>query len=274
VTERDHRGNGWRPFGWFVPLTVLTFSAGILALDNRRPSRLELSRSFARPTTSHPLGFGEGGLDLGAFAGHACLRVLLLALVVSCVSCLIGAFVGVVAAQRRGAIEHFTVRFCDLVQAFPSFLLALAVLSSVAVPERWHLGVVFSLLGWAPFARLTHALARSLFCSEFVLAARAFGASRFHIGWVHIVPHLVGPLAVQMGASAAGVVLGEASLGFIGLGPSDGVSLGALLEQGTVAMLREPRVLLVAASTIALTSGALQMASEGLRNLLVSNYRA
>jgi peptide/nickel transport system permease protein len=254
-------------------LAILTASAGILALRNRQPSRLDLPRTFAGPTPSHPLGYGEGGLDLGAFAGHACLRVLLLALVVSCISCAIGVVIGILAAQRRGTAEHLIVRLCDLVQAFPSFLLALAVLSAVAVPERWHLGIVFSLLGWAPFARLTHALARGLYRSEFVLAARAFGASRLHVGWFHVVPHLVGPLAVQIGASAAGVVLGEASLGFIGLGPSDGISLGALLEQGTVAMLREPRVLLVASSTIALTSGALQLASEGLRALLISSYR-
>ncbi|MGC4070328.1 MAG: ABC transporter permease [Polyangiaceae bacterium] len=269
MTRIRHGGGGVHLWLWFAPLVLLTVSAGTLALSNRTPARLELPRTFAGPMPSHPLGFGEGGLDLGAFAGHACLRVLVLALTVAGVSCAIGSFIGVIAAQRRNIVEHVIVRACDLVQAFPSFLLALAVLSAVAVPERWHLAIVFSLLGWAPFARLTHALARGLFRSEFVLAARAFGASRLHVGWFHVVPHLVGPLAVQMGASAAGVVLGEASLGFIGLGPSDGISLGALLEQGTAAMFREPRVLLVASSTIALTSGALQLASEGLRAILI-----
>jgi ABC-type dipeptide/oligopeptide/nickel transport system permease subunit len=200
-----------------------------------------------------------------AFVGHACLRVLGLAVVVSLIAAWLGITVGTVAAQRRGRIERVILASCDLVQAFPSFLLALAVLAAVERPERWHLGIVFSLLAWAPFARLTHAMAKSIFHAEFVTAARALGASNWHIAVAHVVPHLVGPLAVQMGACAAGLVLSEASLGFIGLGPSDGISLGALLEQGTVAMLREPRVLLVAAITIAVTSGALQLASEGLR---------
>jgi peptide/nickel transport system permease protein len=191
--------------------------------------------------------------------------VLFLASVVAVISATIGVIVGTIAAGMRGKSERFILSTCDLVQAFPSFLLALAVLAAVERPERWHLGIVFSLVAWAPFARLTHAMAKSVFYAEFVMAARALGASKRHIARVHVIPHLVGPLAVQMGACAAGIVLSESSLGFIGLGPSDGVSLGALLEQGTVAMLREPRVLVVAALAIAITSGALQLASEGLR---------
>jgi peptide/nickel transport system permease protein len=178
-----------------------------------------------------------------------------------------------VAAQRRGKVERLILATCDLVQAFPSFLLALAVLAAVTRPERWHLGIVFSLVAWAPFARLTHAMARTVLQSEFVLAARALGASGWQIATVHVIPHLVGPLAVQMGACAAGIVLSESSLGFVGLGPSDGISLGALLEQGTVAMLREPRILLVGAVAIAVTSGALQLASEGLRVRYVDSRR-
>jgi peptide/nickel transport system permease protein len=70
---------------------------------------------------------------------------------------------------------------------------------------------------------------------------------------------------VQIGTSAAGIVLGEAALGFIGLGPPDGVSLGSLLEQGTDSMLFAPHVLAVGAIAIALCSGSLQLASEGIR---------
>jgi peptide/nickel transport system permease protein len=198
---------------------------------------------------------------------------LVLAAVVALGAAFIGVLIGTIAAQTRGKVERFVLATCDLVQAFPSFLLALAVLAAVEKPERWHLGIVFSVLAWAPFARLTHAMARSVLHAEFVLAARALGAGKRHIAVVHVIPHLVGPLAVQMGACAAGIVLSESSLGFIGLGPSDGISLGALLEQGTVAMLREPRVLLVGAMAIAATSGALQLASEGLRARYAGSLR-
>jgi ABC-type dipeptide/oligopeptide/nickel transport system permease subunit len=81
----------------------------------------------------------------------------------------------------------------------------------------------------------------------------------------HVLPNVLGPVAAQLGTAAAGVVLGETALGFVGLGPPDGVSLGALLEQGTAGMLRAPHVLIVGALSVIAVSGSLQMASEGIR---------
>jgi ABC-type dipeptide/oligopeptide/nickel transport system permease subunit len=61
------------------------------------------------------------------------------------------------------------------------------------------------------------------------------------------------------------VVLGESALAFVGLGPADGISLGVLLEQGALGMLRAPHVLIVSASAVAIASGGLQLAAEGVR---------
>jgi ABC-type dipeptide/oligopeptide/nickel transport system permease subunit len=74
---------------------------------------------------------------------------------------------------------------------------------------------------------------------------------------------------MQLGSAAAGVVLGETALGFVGLGPRDGVSLGALLEQGTIGMLRAPHVLAAGTVAVILVSGSLQLASEGIRRWVV-----
>ncbi|MEZ4372640.1 MAG: ABC transporter permease subunit [Polyangiaceae bacterium] len=87
----------------------------------------------------------------------------------------------------------------------------------------------------------------------------------FRVVFRHVVPNLLGPVAVQLGTAAAGVVIGETALGFVGLGPPDGVSLGSLLEQGTLGMLRAPHVLAVGALSVLCVSGSLQLASEGLR---------
>jgi ABC-type dipeptide/oligopeptide/nickel transport system permease subunit len=104
--------------------------------------------------------------------------------------------------------------------------------------------------------------------SQFVEAARALGLSRARVLVRHVLPNLLGPVTIQIGTGAAGVVLGETALGFVGLGPPDGVSLGALLEQGTLAMLRAPHVLAVGTVAVLLVSGSLQLASEGLRRLV------
>lgn len=257
---------------WFAPLGLLSVTAAMLAARTPSPERLSLELVWSAPTVSRPLGSGEGGIDLAAFVGHACTRVLLLSAIVAVLACLVGTPLGTTAAARRGKLELILLRCCDLAQSFPTFLLALAVLSAVEAPARWHLGLVFLLTAWAPFARMAHAQSRRVVTSEFVMASRALGASRSHVLVRHLIPHLVGPVTVQLGSCAAGIVLSESALGFVGLGPSDGVSLGALLEQGTIAMLRDARVLTVAALAIVATNGSLQLASEGLRRIMLREW--
>ncbi len=249
-------------------LVVGLASAAIAALSDRSPTRMLLERSWAAPDALHPLGSGDAGVDLLALVGHATLRALGLALAVSLFGFLLGTPLGAAAGLSGGRIERWVLRACDLVQSFPTFLLALAVLSAVDRPSRFYIGVVFCITAWAPFARIAAAQARTLADSQFVEAARALGVGQIAIVLVHVLPNLLGPVAVQLGTSAAGVVLGETALGFVGLGPPDGVSLGSLLEQGTLAMLRAPHVLAVGAVTVALVSGSLQLASEGVRRLV------
>lgn len=239
-----------------------------VATTEASPARLDLAHAWASPGEAGLLGRGDAGVDLVALAAHATLRALLLAVIVASIGFSVGTPLGAIAGLARGAFERWTLRACDLVQSFPTFLLALAVLAAVDAPARWHIGAVFSLTAWAQFARIAAAQARSLADAQFVEAARALGAPGRRVVLAHVVPNLLGPVAVQMGTAAAGVVLSETALGFVGLGPPDGVSLGSLLEQGVLGMLRAPHVLAVGAVAVALASGTLQLASEGLRRLV------
>lgn len=249
-----------------APLALLLFAVLVYcAVSDARPARLDLPSSWQAPTPSRPLGSGEAGVDLLAFVAHATLQVLLLAGFVAGVGFTVGTPLGAIAGLRAGWASRVLLQVCDLVQSFPSFLLALAVLSAVQVPARWHLALVFCISAWAPFARIALVQARVLGAAQFVEAARALGLSRWQVTWHHVMPNLLGPVAIQLGTAAAGVVLGETALSFVGLGPADGVSLGAVLEQGTLGMVRAPHVLAVGALSIVVVSGSLQLASEGLR---------
>lgn len=237
-------------------------------VSERSPTRMVFELSWAPPNAERLFGSGDAGVDLLPLVLHATFRALVLAAAVASVGFCTGTVLGAAAGLARGRAERWVLRVCDLVQAFPSFLLALAVLSAVQTPSRVHIGLVFALSAWAPFARLALAQARVLSAAQFVEAARALGMSRGRVLIRHVVPNLLGPVAVQLGTAAAGVVLGETALGFVGLGPADGVSLGALLEQGTLGMLRAPHVLAVGALAVATVSGSLQLASEGLRRIV------
>lgn len=249
-----------------APVVAVLMGALLVAtFGHRSPTRLTLELSWAPPSTARPLGSGEAGVDLLGLVSHATVRALALAMAVAAVGFAVGTPLGIVAALRGGALERWTLRASDLVQSFPTFLLALAVLSAVRAPSRFHIGVVFSIGAWAPFARMALVQARAISGAAFVEAARALGAAESRVVFGHVLPNVLGPVAVQIGTAAAGVVLGETALGFVGLGPPDGVSLGALLEQGTFGMLRAPHVLLTGSLAVIVVSGSLQLASEGVR---------
>lgn len=248
-----------------VPLMLLGAAsvAGVVA-SHEPAGRLVPARAWCGPSLSQPLGCGEAGVDLLALVSSAELRSVALAASVALVGFALGTPFGAAAAMARGRFERGAERACDLVQAFPSFILALAVLSAVRVPSRVDIGVVFALTAWAPFARLALAQTRVLRGAAFVEAAVALGRRRSAVLLRHIVPNLFGVVAVQLGATAAAIVVSEAGLAFVGLGPPDGVSLGGVLDQGVAAMLRAPHVLVVGALAVFATSAAMLSAGRAL----------
>jgi peptide/nickel transport system permease protein len=255
----------------FLPACgVVLAASSVVLFGQRSPTRLTLDLSWAPPSAARPFGSGDAGVDVLAIVSYGSLRAIGLALAVATVGFVVGAPLGTSAALRGGLAERWTLRSADLVQSFPTFLLALAALSAVRTPSRWHMGLVFAIGAWAPFARLSLVQARAIAAAPFVEASRALGGTFARVLFRHVLPNVLGPVAVQSGSVAAGVVLGETALGFVGLGPPDGVSLGGLLEQGTAGMLRAPHVLVAGALAVMVVSGSLQMASEGVRRLVAA----
>jgi peptide/nickel transport system permease protein len=246
-----------------APLAVLAVASGVASSVAREaPGRLDPARAWCSPSVARPLGCGEAGVDLFSLLAHAELGTLALAATVALIGYVVGVPLGAMAALARGRVERAVERACDLVQAFPSFIFALAVLSAVRSPSRVHLACVFVLTAWAPFARLALAQARVLRESQFVEAARALGRGRAGVLLHHVVPGLTGIGAVQLGSTGASIVVSEAALAFVGLGPRGGVSLGSVLDQGAFAMLRAPHVLAVGSGAVILTSAALLLAGR------------
>jgi peptide/nickel transport system permease protein len=246
-----------------IPLGVLVaLSAAACAVVARAPDRLDPIRAWCAPSSERPLGCGEAGVDLLSLVAHAELRGVALAGAVALFGFVVGTPLGAAAALARGRVERFVDRVCDLLQAFPTFLLALAVLSAVRVPSRVHIGFVFAMTAWAPFARLALVQTRVLRDAAFVEAATALGARRAEVLGRHVLPNLLGVVAVQLGSTGAALVVSEAALAFVGLGPRDGVSLGGVLDQGVAAMLRAPHVLAVGALCVFATSIAMLVAGR------------
>ncbi len=246
-----------------LPLALLIAVCALgVSLATEPAGRLDPTRAWCSPSTARPLGCGEAGVDLAALLSWAELRAIALAVAVALTGFVVGMPLGAAAALARGTLERLLERGCDLVQAFPSFILALAVLSAVRAPSRVHLGVVFAITAWAPFARLALTQTRVLRDAAFVEAAAALGRGRGGVLAKHVLPNVLGVVAVQLGSTAAAVVVSEAALAFVGLGPRDGVSLGSVIDQGVAAMLRAPHVLAVGALAVFATSAVMLLAGR------------
>jgi len=248
-----------------LPLAAVVLAASLGAIfAPRAPGRLEPALAWCPPSLARPLGCGEGGVDLSALVANAVLRGVALAALVALAGFAVGTPLGAFAALRRGRFERLVDRACDLIQAFPTFLLALAVLSAVASPTRVHLGCVFALTAWAPFARLSLVQTRVVREAAFVEAAVALGARKRTVLFSHVLPNVLGVVAVQLGSAGATIVVSEAAFAFVGFGPRDGVSLGNVMDQGVAAMLRAPHVLVVGALAVFVTSAAMLWAGRAI----------
>jgi len=238
-----------------VLIVLLFFACALLGpwLAPCSPTEIHLDREFEPPSSRAWLGTADNGVDILSVVLHGSRLAAVVALLSVGISFSAGALLGAYAGYRGGRADHLVSGLADLIQAFPSIVLNIAILAMVARPGIGHLVLALASNGWVLYARIARAQALSLREREFVLAARALGATGTRVLWRHILPNLAGPLVVQVSAGLGAAILAESTLSFLGLGPGAAISWGALLDQGSAVLLRFPHVALVAGSVIAVT---------------------
>lgn len=254
-----------------APMLAVAF--GLLAIIGpwiapADPAAIDLHHQFEGPSAAHWLGTGDNGIDLLSALLHGARVAGIVALGVVSSSFLVGAVLGTLAGLRGGLVDHAITGLADLLQAFPGIVLHVALLAVVASPHLGHLIFALSLPGWVLYARLARAETLRLRECDFVAAAKVLGAPEHRIVLRHILPNLLTPLLVLATSAVGGVILSEATLSFLGLGPTRSVSWGGLLDQGSGVLLRFPHVALVAGSAIALTVFAFNRSGDWLRDHL------
>jgi peptide/nickel transport system permease protein len=186
---------------------------------------------FLPPSAAHPLGTEELGRDMLALIIRGTQFSLLIAVVVAVVSTTIGVVLGAVAGYYGGWVDSLVNRTLELVLIVPSIVVVGVM--AVRFAGSWLMVALFlGLTNWMTLARIIRGLVLSFREREFVLAARALGASDRRIMFRHIVPNTLDVIIVNATLTIATAVLLEAALSFIGLGvqPPD-TSLGLLINQ-------------------------------------------
>jgi peptide/nickel transport system permease protein len=123
------------------------------------------------------------------------------------------------------------MRLVDILMSFPGILLNIAIVAVVAKPGLGVIVLALCANGWVGYARVARGQVLALRERDYVTAAVSLGASNRRVMWRHLLPNLMGPAIVQMTFGFGGVILVEAALAFLGLGPQLDYTWGAMLDQ-------------------------------------------
>ncbi|MBV9170254.1 MAG: ABC transporter permease [Chloroflexi bacterium] len=231
-------------------------------------NRSSLGQRLVAPGAAHVFGTDGSGRDIFQ-------RVLLgapLSLSVGVVAVLIGSVLGSVqgllAGFRGGWIGAIVMRFTDAMLAFPTLLLALAIMATLGAGLS-NVMIAVGLSSMPRFTRLMHAEVLSIRSREFVVAARAVGAPTFWILFRHILPNALSSVLVLATLSISTAILAEATLSFLGLGPRPPTATwGSMISDATSVLQTAPWVVLFPGLAITLTVLGFSLVGDGLRDAL------
>lgn len=258
----------------FLALLILAAAFVPMLLPFGYEQQLPDSRLLP-PGGKHILGTDDLGRDILTRVLVGARISLMVAVSVECVVVFLGLTVGLIAGYRGGWIDSLLMRITDVLLAFPDVLLAILLLGTLGAtssrPETSAMLVVISLgvTGWPPLARLVRGQVVALRQREFVDAARSIGSSHGRILLHHILPNLVSPIIVAVTVDAAGVILAEATLSYLGIGVQRPMpSWGRMINDALDYYKSEPRLVIVPATMLSLTVIALNFLGDGLRDAL------
>jgi ABC-type dipeptide/oligopeptide/nickel transport system permease subunit len=216
----------------------------------------------------HFFGIDGNGRDLFSRVIYGSRLSLQVGLATMTFAILIGTLIGSIAAYAGGAVDNILMRIMDVLMAFPSLLLAIAIVSVLGM------GLINALLAIGivsipRFARLVRSTVLSVKELDYVQASRALGASPMHILFMRILPNAITPLIVQGTLGIATAILDAAALSFLGLGATPPIpEWGLMLGEEKNSIFSAPHLVIFPGIAIMLTVLGFNLLGDGLRDAL------
>jgi peptide/nickel transport system permease protein len=228
------------------------------------PDALDLVNRRAMPSVTHWFGTDDLGRDLLSRVLHGARVSLSVGLLSALVAAVVGVGVGAASGYAGGRVDQLLMRLTDAVLSVPRLLL-LMVAAAVLAPPIPLLVILVGLVGWMETARVTRASFLASRDREFVLAARAAGASGLRVVSAHLLPAAAPAIAVASTLAVGRGILLESALSFFGVGVQPpAASWGNMLYQAQSAMSTEPWLALFPGLFIFVTVAAINTAGDRL----------
>jgi peptide/nickel transport system permease protein len=237
------------------------------------PLKINIPDRMLEPSLHHLMGTDKLGRDILSRVIKGSQIALLVGVTSIVVAMVIGLALGLIAGYAPRLLDNGLLLCFDTIYSFPSVMLALAVVTLFGSTLTTLIMVVVIIQ--APgYARLVRTATLSVRSSEYILAERAMGASRFRILVRHILPNIVGPLLIIASMDIPSVITLEAGLSFLGLGiPPPAPSWGRILQEGYVVLRDAPWVVISGGIPLILTTLGFTFLGESLRDMLDPKLR-
>ena len=220
------------------------------------------------PSSAHLLGTDVLGRDLLSRILYGARISLLVGFIATTVALIIGVSWGIIAGYAGGKIDSAMMRIVDILYGLP-FIIFIILLMVIFGRNLWLLFLAIGAVEWLTMARIVRAQVLSLKNQEFVLAAQAMGVSNFAMFKRHLLPNILGPVAVYATLTIPQVMLLESFLSFLGLGIQPPMSSwGTLIKDGVESMEEYSWLLIYPGLTFTITLFALNFFGDGLRDAL------
>lgn len=187
-------------------------------------------------------------------------------LLVTLLCCIIGVLIGFISVTGTPWVRKCSEGITNLIFVFPTILLAIVLLSFTG-QSFMALVVILTLTGWPSYAKIARGETQRIMGLSYVESAKAMGASKTRMFFKIIIPGIFPVLSIHLILGISGVIISEATLGFLGLGGSD-YSWGALLSLSKTVLLEAPSIVIIFSLVLAGLIIGLNLLGDGLRDFL------
>ena len=246
-------------------VVLLAIFADVLAI--RAPERTRISQAFQPPGEAYLMGSDNLGRDIWSRVVHGARVSILIGLATVVLAGIAGTSIGLLSGYYR-KLDEPLMRLMDALMSFPAILLAVAITAALG-PSATNVVIAIAVVYAPRTARIVRASTLVLREMDFVVGARAAGATDARILLRHLLPNCLGPLVVQLTFVFAYAVLSEAALSFLGMGPPPPApSWGNVISDGRDYLREAPWICLFPGLAISITVLGLNLLGDGLRDLL------
>jgi len=278
---RSVRGDAWRdlrrnPLFWISAVIIATFVLMAIfpgLFTSVDPREAVLGESSKSPDAQNIFGRDRQGYDIYSRCIHGAQASILVGLVSSIGTAVVGTVIGLVAGYRGGWVDAVISRVAEVFFALPLLLGAIIILYTLRGDDDSYLWIVLQVsmvlivLGWPNVFRLLRSSVLQVKPNDYVQAARALGASPTRISFSHILPNAIGPVIVISTINLGAYISAEAALSFLGIGlrpPT--VSWGVMISDATNSMRSSPHTLLFPALFLSVAVLGFIMLGDAIRD--------